>query len=209
MKEDLSLPVYSQIALDIAMRISRGELKEKTKIYGRSVMSSEYGVSPETIRRALKLLADMGVVDIRHNSGTVILSSDKAKEYVARANASEEIRSGKTKLKELLVKQEEINRQILDAVREINRNSEKFSKTNPFRNYEIIIPPDSPTIGKTLGELRFWQKTGATIIAIRRRDKILLSPGPYAAINALDMLIFVGNLVAIDTVDRFIHGEFS
>ena len=45
---DVVTPVYLQIAVDIASRIARGEFKENTKIYGRSVMSSEYGVSPET-----------------------------------------------------------------------------------------------------------------------------------------------------------------
>ena len=49
---------YLQIALDLATRIARGELAEGSRIYGRSVMASEYGVSPETIRRALRLLAD-------------------------------------------------------------------------------------------------------------------------------------------------------
>ena len=43
---------YLQIALDLATRIARGELAEGSRIYGRSVMASEYGVSPETIRRA-------------------------------------------------------------------------------------------------------------------------------------------------------------
>ena len=47
---------YLQIALDLATRIARGELPEGSRIYGRSVMAPEYGVSPETIRRALRLL---------------------------------------------------------------------------------------------------------------------------------------------------------
>ena len=47
---------YLQIALDIATRIARGELAEGSRIYGRSVMSSEYSVSPETIRRALRTI---------------------------------------------------------------------------------------------------------------------------------------------------------
>mgnify|MGYP000892165127 FL=1 len=72
-------PVYAQIALDIALRISKGELKENSIVYGRSVMSSEYGVSPETIRRAMKLLEDMEIVGTKQNSGTVVLSSEKAK----------------------------------------------------------------------------------------------------------------------------------
>jgi DNA-binding GntR family transcriptional regulator len=55
-------PQYLQIAQDLATRISKGKLEEGSTLYGRSVMSSEYNVSPETIRRALRLLADMKVV---------------------------------------------------------------------------------------------------------------------------------------------------
>ena len=50
---------YLQIALDLATRIAQGELTEGSRIYGRSVLASEYGVSPETIRKALRLLADI------------------------------------------------------------------------------------------------------------------------------------------------------
>ena len=49
---------YLQIALDLATRIAQGELTEGSRIYGRSVLASEYGVSPETIRKALRLLAE-------------------------------------------------------------------------------------------------------------------------------------------------------
>ena len=45
MSEKVATPVYLRIALDIASRIARGEFKENSKIYGRSIMSSEYGVS--------------------------------------------------------------------------------------------------------------------------------------------------------------------
>ena len=62
---------YLQIALDLATRIAQGELTEGSRIYGRSVLASEYGVSPETIRKALRLLADMKVVDVKPQSGAV------------------------------------------------------------------------------------------------------------------------------------------
>jgi DNA-binding GntR family transcriptional regulator len=77
-------PIYAQIALDIALRIVRGELKENSKVYGRSVMSSEYGVSPETIRRAFKLLEDTDIVEIKQNSGVMVVSSENARKYVER-----------------------------------------------------------------------------------------------------------------------------
>ena len=40
---------YLQIALDLARRIASGELPEGSRVYGRSMMASEYNVSPETI----------------------------------------------------------------------------------------------------------------------------------------------------------------
>ena len=70
---------YLQIALDLARRIASGELPEGSRVYGRSMMASEYNVSPETIRRALRLLADMRVVQVKPQSGAVVLSADSAR----------------------------------------------------------------------------------------------------------------------------------
>lgn len=49
--ENDSLPQYMQIALSIAGRIAGGDVPEGAKISGRSKLSSEYNVSPETIRK--------------------------------------------------------------------------------------------------------------------------------------------------------------
>lgn len=62
MKHSDKPPVYSQVAFDIAAKIAVGELKEGDRFSGRSLMSSQYGVSPETIRRALGHLSYLGIV---------------------------------------------------------------------------------------------------------------------------------------------------
>ncbi len=197
-------PVYSQIALDVAMRIARGELKENTKVYGRSVMSSEYGVSPETIRRAMKLLEDMQIVQVRQNSGVIIHSADNARRYVERFGVQNDIRAMQKKLRELLRQQQQLGSQISDVAGSIIRINEKFSKNSPFFNYESDIPLDSPLIDRSLGEVKFWQKTRATVIAVRRQDKIILSPGPYMTIKADDTLIYVGDVTCAEIVNDFI-----
>lgn len=204
MTTSLVAPVYSQIALDIALRITKGELKENTKVYGRSVMASEYGVSPETIRRAMKLLSDMEIVDIRHNSGAVILSCEKARQYVERFGSQNDIRSQQNELQQLLSKQADLNKQIADVAGSIIRINERFSSTTPFSNYEVVVPEGCPQVGKNLQELKFWQQTGATVIAIRRGDRIILSPGPYAALEEQDILMFVGSVNSPDAVDSFL-----
>ena len=65
------LTQYTRIAISLAERIASGQLKEGDKISGRSKLSPEYNVSPETIRRALRLLADMKVVEVKEQSGAV------------------------------------------------------------------------------------------------------------------------------------------
>ncbi len=204
MKHDDKPPVYSQIALDIAMRIARGDLVENTKIYGRSVMSSEYGVSPETIRKAMNLLEDAKIVEIKQNSGAIILSAEQAKLYIERFGAKNNIRSMQKKLTELVTQQEGLNRQILEIAATIVQSNERNSKVNPFHNQEVDIPQTSSIIGHTLGDLMFWQQTGATVIAIRRGDKIILSPGPYATLCAEDTIIFVGDVPSSEAVRKFI-----
>ena len=85
--ENDSLPQYMQIALSIAGRIAGGDVPEGQKISGRSKLSSEYNVSPETIRKAVRLLSDMRVVDVREKSGVCVLSADNARRYLHNAGA--------------------------------------------------------------------------------------------------------------------------
>ena len=206
MRESVCPPQYLQIALDIAARIARGELKEGTKIYGRSVMSSEYGVSPETIRRSLRLLADMQVVEIKLKSGAFILSAPNARRYIDRFGESSSIHALQTQLKEVVEEHAALGRKVIEIASAIGKIDDKFSAATPFRNYEVQVQADSPVIGKSIGELCFWQATGATIIAIRRNETgIILSPGPYAQLLAGDIVVLIGDASAADAADALIN----
>lgn len=199
-------PVYSQIALDIAMRISRGEIQESTKLYGRSVLASQYGVSPETIRRAIKILEDVQIVKTHESKGSEVISKEKAKEYVNKFSELNDIRVKQRKLKELLDELGKLSQEINEIASSIVRINEHFTVTSPFVPYEEVIPETSPLIGKTLGEVRFWQQTNATVIAIRRGDQIILSPGPYATLMAKDIIIYIGDAKSVEAVISFIKG---
>ncbi len=202
----ITSPVYAQIALDIALRIARGELKEKSRVYGRSVMSSEYGVSPETIRRSLRLLEDMNIVAVKQNSGCTVLSAANARKYVEHFGKQNSIRAMQKKLKELLAQQQDVNRKIVEASGAIVRLNERRSRSNPFLNYEVTVDPTSPVVGKTLSDLKFWQETAATVIAIRREDKLILSPGPYATLEEQDTIVYVGDLNCMEAVNKLVSG---
>ncbi|MEG0542028.1 MAG: TrkA C-terminal domain-containing protein [Angelakisella sp.] len=207
MDELVCPPQYLQIALDIASRIAQGELKEGSKVYGRSVMASEYGVSPETIRRSLKLLSDMQVVEIKEKSGVIISSAEKSRQYIERFGEHSNVRALQAQLKSVITEHNALTGKMVTIASTIARIEEKASPSRPFRSYEVQVEPHCDFIGKNIGELCFWQATGATVIAIRRGSNIILSPGPYAQLLAHDVVIFVGDSAAVHAVTKFLGGE--
>ena len=195
------LTQYTRIAISLAERIASGQLKEGDKLSGRSKLSPEYNVSPETIRRTLRLLADMKVVEVKEQSGVYVLSADNARRYLHNFADQTDIRGKQQQLKELLVRQEHLNRQMAALCRDILDETSQTPDALP--NYYCRIPDDWPHSGTTVGALRFWQATGATIVAIRRDLSYIVSPGPYAELYAGDAVIFVGGVKAREAVSHF------
>ncbi|MCD8117589.1 MAG: GntR family transcriptional regulator [Oscillospiraceae bacterium] len=201
-------PQYLQIALDIAARIARGELPEGSVVYGRSVMASEYGVSPETIRRSLHLLADMKVVEIKQQTGVRVISADNARRYIANFSESSEVYKLREQLRSLLAEHQALNQRIGDTVTALLRARETFSAAHdPLPNYEVPVPADSPVIGKSIGCLNFWQSTGATITGIRRGKNLIVSPGPYAELYGGDVLLIVGSSGAVSAAQSLVSAK--
>lgn len=195
------LTQYTRIAISLAERIASGQLKEGDKLSGRSKLSPEYNVSPETIRRTLRLLADMKVVEVKEQSGVYVLSANNARRYLHNFADQTDIRGKQQQLKELLVRQEHLNRQMAALCRDILDETSQTPDALP--NYYCRIPDDWPHSGTTVGALRFWQATGATIVAIRRGLSYIVSPGPYAELYAGDAVIFVGGVKAREAVSHF------
>lgn len=202
--ENDGLTQYMRIALSVAKRIAEGELREGEKISGRSKLSSEYSVSPETVRRAVQLLSDMRVVTVREQSGVYVLSADNARRYLHQFEDRAALLRRRQTLRQLLVQQEQLNRQVSELCRSILDDTiQPAQPADPLPNYSCRVPDGWPGAGQNLGSLHFWQATGATIVAIRRSGNCILSPGPYAELYAGDAVIFVGDAAARDAVARF------
>lgn len=195
------LTQYTRIAISLAERIASGQLKEGDKISGRSKLSPEYNVSPETIRRALRLLADMKVVEVKEQSGVYVLSADNARRYLRNFEEKTDMRSKQQQLKQLLARQELLNHQMAALCRDILDETSQTPDSLP--NYSCRVPDHWPDSGVTIGALRFWQATGATIVAIRRNLSYIVSSGPYAELYAGDTVIFVGDAKAREAVSHF------
>ena len=208
MKQSVVLSQYLQIALDLATRIAKGELPEGSRIYGRSVMASEYNVSPETIRRALRLLADMKVVEIKPQSGAMVLSADSARRYIANFEESADIRVLRRQLKDMMEEAADLHHRITDTIAALVKSRETFAAAGePLPNYEVPVPQNSPVTGKSIGALKFWQSTGGTIVAIRRGQAVILSPGPYAELYGGDVIVLVGTPAAAEAAHHLVHAK--
>ena len=70
---------------------------------------------------------------------------------------------------------------------------------------EIDVPEDSPVVGKSIGDTRVWQNTGATIIGIKRNEEIIISPGPYETFRTKDRILFIGNNESVILMREFLE----
>lgn len=200
-------PIYLQVAYDIASKIASGVLAEKERFSGRSLMSSQYGVSPETIRRAMRLLSDMGIIVVHENIGSQVLSKQCAKEYVERYEMGRDLLKLKCELNQLMLQRNEINDRITDLIGQIIDLSDRFRSSDRLRTYEFSVLKDSNVDGNSISDLEFRKHTGATIVAVRRGDEIKLSPEPSMILKEDDSLVIACDVTYVDRVVDFINSK--
>lgn len=198
-------PIYQQISIDLANRIVGNEFPIGTKIHGRSTLASQYNVSPETIRRAVILLEDMNIVEVAQGSGITVKSIDEAYKFIERFKSKESMSLIKKDIENIINENRKIEKKLINYVDKLIDYSERFKNSNPFAPLEIEIPKDSCLIGKTIGEVNFWQSTGATIIGIKSGNNLVLSPGPYAVFTEADIYIMVGEEGTYERVKAFLN----
>lgn len=197
-------PVYQKIAIDIANRIVAGDFSIGDKLYGRSSLASHYNVSPETIRRAMILLNDMDIVKVTKGSGIIVKSVDNCLKFIGKFKDIDSMNFLKKEMLELLDEKNILEKKIEGVLNELIDYSNRFTSTNSFIPFEFKIYKGFNIIGKTISECKFWQNTFATIIGIRRRGNLILSPGPYAVFEEDDIFIAIGDEASYYRIKKFI-----
>jgi voltage-gated potassium channel len=72
-----------------------------------------------------------------------------------------------------------------------------------LRFEEIVVSPDCEPCGRSIGDLRIRDVTGAMVVAIRKHDGGFdVTPGPGAVFEAGDVLIGVGTTVEIKKLEE-------
>jgi len=67
-----AVPLYEQVADHIAAEVAAGNLHPGDKLPGERELAREWGVAYGTVRAAIWLLRDRGVIISRHGKGTFI-----------------------------------------------------------------------------------------------------------------------------------------
>lgn len=199
---------YEKIALDIAYSIFNEEWKVGEIVKGRSTLSGKYGVSPETIRRALTLLEELQVVSVIEKKGILIKSKEAANNYIKEHQSKDRILSMREEISRLIDEKQSIEKSILERLDSIIEQAMILRNIGIIYPLELKISEKSHLIGKSIGEARFWNHTGATIIGINRSGHLYLSPGPKLVFFANDIILYVGNDVGIsEKVNKYVNGK--
>ena len=203
-KHKITSSLYRQIAIDIAKAIATGKYAQGEKLFGRSMLASHYKVSPETIRKSMFLLKDVGIVEIEKGSGIEVVSPEKAEEFVKRYDNIDNLSTVKNEIENWAKSQAEQATDILRKIQFVIDETERLNTANPFNPFQVKITSKCKVIGKTVNELCFWHNTGGTIVAIKRGKRLILSPGPYATFYVNDLVYIVGDDVAYATTMKLL-----
>ncbi|MEG0370723.1 MAG: TrkA C-terminal domain-containing protein [Clostridium sp.] len=209
MEDTEIMPIYQRIAIDIAKLIKIETIKEDEVIYGRSSLAGKYNVSPETIRRAIKVLEDVEVVKSVKGTGSRVLSRDKAIKFIERYSYVGNLSGYKKNLIETFKKIRELEEKALINVSKIIDYSGRLQGSTLTSPLEFHIPNNSHLINKTDDEVKFWQNTGGTIVGVKRSEDMIISPGPYIRFGEGDTLFIIAHIDQNNTIEEFIGRDQS
>jgi K+/H+ antiporter YhaU regulatory subunit KhtT len=198
-------PRYRKIAYQIAQKIADNNYPVGSKLHARSTLSAAFGVSSETARKAISVLADLEIVKPVHGSGIEVLSREKAKIFLNQAQETSDIQTIHSQIKETISQQKREIKTLEESMSRLFDQTQRVQYHNPLNPFELELISDSSKFGQSIASLNFWQSTGATIVALMHNDELVISPGPYAVIERGDTLYFVGNEVAINHVKNFFY----
>ena len=198
-------PKFQRIAADIAAKIVDGHYRVGEKIYARSSLASQYGVSSETARRAVCVLSHLKIVEATKGSGVIIKSYENAIKYVKQYQNIQELNKIKQDIIDSVNRQKKEIRLIDSRLTALIDRTKRYSSINPFIPFQVEITADSCYINKSIGEASFWHNTSATIIAVERNKSLTLSPGPYTVFMEDDIFYFVGDEECNERVRKFLY----
>lgn len=204
MKKEEAAPIYKRIAIDIAKLIKSGNICEGELLSGRSSLAGKYNVSPETIRRAIKMLEDINVVKSFQGSGSKVLSKDNAIKFVEKYSHIGNLAYYKRKVVDVFNEIRDLEEEMMENVSKIIDYSGRLQSNSLIDPFEFVILEETCLVNKTESEVMFWENTEATIVGVKREGKLQISPGPYFKFQKDDVVLVVANIDKYKIIEDFI-----
>jgi len=197
-------PKHVEIAVDLAKKIQQRTLKEGTKLRGRSLASSDYSVSSETIRKAFNLLQKYDVIEVKEKSGAFVLSRENALRFIKNHRKKNTLEQEVQNMRDLYMKHKEIELQIKSSLKKIEANIKTTNDTLPIYYFTVQIHENFDCIGKKISEIDFHEKTGATLFGIVSKQETISSLSNNYILKENDILYFSGDNTSADKIIKFI-----
>ncbi len=196
---------YHRVAVEIAHRIADGQFKEGERISSRSTLSVMFNVSPETARKAVAVLTDLGIMEMRHGSGVYVSSKKKAADFAGRYNEVRSIAELRSSMRESIANQQKELKRFSAILEELEKQTQKVDLAAAFSPFDIPITESCRFIGQSIGAMNLWHYTGATVVAIRRGSEYIISPGPFAEFQDGDTVYYVGDMLARQRMYAYLY----
>lgn len=94
--------------------------------------------------------------------------------------------------------------QILGAPRMVEGYADLTKEIPGLSAGQVAVDEESPYAGHPLGDTRARTRTGASIVAIVRGERVLVSPGPAELLHGNDVLVVIGTDEGIAAVRRLV-----
>jgi TrkA domain protein len=96
--------------------------------------------------------------------------------------------------------------ELLGAPRIVERLASIRDQATELLVERLPIVAGSPYAGRTLGETQARTKTGASVVAVLRGDRMIASPGPDFEFEPNDVVVVVGTPQGIEAVAQILGG---
>jgi len=182
---------YQHIAYEIAKRIVAKQIKEGDKLRGRSVLAGEFEVSSETIRKAMRLLANLGAVEVVQRSGIYVISENAAQLYIEQHRKQSESHRLFRDTMDLLSTTQKNQKMLESHIKRLLETSK--NDVFPFDFFTYKLKEEDAHIGKTLKDIRFWNQTTGLVLAVEYDGELYQAPNPTMPLESGMILYVLGD----------------
>lgn len=182
---------YQSIAYEIAKRIVAKRIQEGEKLRGRSILAGEFEVSSETIRKAMRLLENLGVVEVKQRSGIYVISQKAAEIYVEQHRKQSESHRLFVDTMNLLKDSNKVHNMLESHIKKLLETSK--NEVFPFDFFTIKLSSGDQHINEDLKTIAFWQKTHGLVLAVEVDGHLYQAPNPKMSLTPGMTLYVLGD----------------